>query len=769
MAKKKVHVKVDKRTLPLSNLDKVLYPDDGIVKAEVIQYYLTLAPTILNHLKGRPLSMVRFPDGIYGEQFFQKNRPQWAPDWIDYIRLGQERKIEYVVANENAVLVWLANLACLEIHQIHSTAAHPDKPDYIVYDLDPPEGFDFGDLKEIAFKLRDYLDQHGYHSFVKTSGGSGLHILTPIVPDYSFEEVFQMAKKLMGEFIKRNPDTTLQLKKEARKGRVLIDIYRNRTSQTIVSAYSLRGRKGGTASTPITWDYLDGLAATSELNMSTTQQLVLDQGDAWESIRAWAVPLHTDKRTIEVQHLPINKKHKSPEQLAEYERKRDFTKTLEPEPIPEIGDGNRFVIQRHHASRLHYDLRLEKDGVLLSWAIPRGMPPLPGIKRLAVQTEDHPLKYLTFEGEIPKGEYGGGMMWIFANGRYEITKEKKNGFYFRLSGNLINAEYRIHLMKGKEWLLERVDTPQKNLLSGFTKPMLPESLKKPPLGDFIYEIKWDGIRAIFLLNEGELTIYSRNGNDITSKFPELDMPQDAFRINNAVFDGEIVCLDKDGKADFGKVIRRLMSKRSIDANYAIKRSPAHAYLFDCLYLDGRNLTKDPLSRRRAWLIDSVKKGTNYRISEVVEDGVALFQAAKELGVEGIMAKEVMGKYFPGRRSGTWSKIKVKHTLDCIIIGYTKTESDRQAYFGALQLAEQTEEGLIYRGKVGTGFDEFMLKYLKTEMDALVSTEKPVQSETHDENKSVWIQPILRCEIEFSMITKNGTLREPVFKKLVDLQ
>ena len=327
MAKKKVHVQVGKRKLDLSNLDKMLYPDGGILKAEVIQYYLALAPTILSHLKGRPLSVVRFPDGIYGEQFFQKNRPEWAPDWVDYIRLGTTSKKEYMVANEIAVLIWLANLACLEIHQMHSTKTHPDHPDYIVFDLDPPEGFQFGNLKEIAFEIKEYLEQHGYHTFVKTTGGVGLHVLTPIVPKYSYDQVFQTAKKLMTSFVSRNQGSTLQLKKEARKGRVLIDIYRNRPSQTIISAYSLRGRKGGTSSTPVSWDYLEELTATSEMNIITTQQLILDKGDAWESIRAWAVPLHTDKSSIAVKNLPLNKKHKTPEQLEDYEKKRDFSKT----------------------------------------------------------------------------------------------------------------------------------------------------------------------------------------------------------------------------------------------------------------------------------------------------------------------------------------------------------------------------------------------------------------------------------------------------------
>ena len=239
--------------IELSNLDKILYPDDDILKAEIIEYYLKLAPTILNHIRGRALSLVRYPDGIYGETFFQKHRPDWTPDWIDYKRLGQERKKEYVVAKEEATLVWLANLACLEIHQIHSFSELSDKPDYIVYDLDPPEdgSFPLSDLKDIAFALKEHLERYNYHVFVKTTGGKGLHLLTPIEAKYSFEECFQTAKKIASDFINKDARTTLHIKKESRKGRVLVDIYRNRPSQTIICPYSLRGRKGATASTPI--------------------------------------------------------------------------------------------------------------------------------------------------------------------------------------------------------------------------------------------------------------------------------------------------------------------------------------------------------------------------------------------------------------------------------------------------------------------------------------------------------------------------------------
>ncbi len=767
MAKNKIHTEVGKRVIELSNLEKVLYPDDGIVKAQIIEYYLKLAPTILNHIRGRALSLVRFPDGIYGEQFFQKHRPDWTPDWIDYKRLGQERLKEYVVAKEEATLVWLANLACLELHQIHSIAEKSDKPDYIVYDLDPPEdGYEFNELKRIAFNLKEHLERSNYHVFIKTTGGKGLHLVTPIDAKYSFTECFQCAKKLATDFVSRHAETTLHIKKEHRKGRVLIDIYRNRPSQTIVSPYSLRGRIGATASTPITWEELENLEELSDWNIHTTLERVLTEGDAWESIRGWAVPLHTDKKAYAAKELPPNKKHKTPEQLQEYEEKRDFNKTPEPLLSDDEAAGSRFVIQRHHASHLHYDLRLEQDGVLKSWSIPRGMPPKPGVKRLAVQTEDHPLKYLTFEGEIPKAEYGGGMMWVYATGRYEITKEKKEGFYFRLSGKQVSAEYRMHLMKDKEWLLERVDTPQQDFLGNVMKPMLADSAKKVPSGNYEYEVKWDGIRALIYLNEGELKIYSRNLNDITEQFPELNVPEEAFRINNAIFDSEIVCLDTEGRADFKRVIKRLMSKKNFDRES--KRSPAYCYLFDCLYLDGRPLVNDPWSRRRWWMIDSVRLGeTSYRISESIEDGRALFDATKKLGVEGIIAKKIDGRYTFGKRSSDWIKVKVKETMDCWIIGFTKGEGDREKYFGSLQLAEQKGKDLVYRGRVGTGFDDDTLKQLSDKFSDQVIEEKPIDQEAHEEKRTIWMDLVFKCEVEYSMITNNGTFRDPVFKKIIE--
>lgn len=769
MAKDSHNVQVGKRKLELSNLKKVLFPEDEIVKAEVIQYYLGIAPTILNHIKGRPLSLVRFPDGIYGEKFYQKNRPDWAPEWIEYVTLGSEDKKDYIIATEEATLVWLANLACLELHQMHSRKPNYDKPDYMVFDLDPPEGYNFTDVVEIALNLKTYLEKSGYHVFAKTTGGKGIHVVTPVKQEYDFHTVFETAQLLAQPFVEEHSNLTLHIKKEARKGRVLVDIYRIRQGQSIISPYSLRGNKGAPVSMPLPWEKLEVLKDPKEYNISNVVELVNIEGDAWEGITAYATELHNHRKATRrpvVKDLKPSKKYKTPEQLELYSTKRDFEKT--PEPSGEIieGKGNQFVVHRHHASRLHYDLRLEKDGVLKSWAVPKGLPPAPGVKRLAVQTEDHPMEYLKFEGTIPKGLYGGGDMWVYASGIYEITKDKTDGFYFKLHSPAVSGEYRIYKIKNKDWLMERVDRPQYDWLNEKFEPMLAQSRKDIPVrGDYLYEVKWDGIRVLVTLDEDKITLRSRNNLDLTAKFPELTNAERSLRGTTGVFDGEIVCLDENGKPVFKDVIHRMQRSAEGDIQRSMKKYPAYCYLFDLLYLDGRSVVNEPLVRRREWLKDAVKKDSWYRLSEAVDDGKALFEAASQLGLEGIMAKERNSKYYPGKRSDHWYKIKVRNTAESFIIGYTKGKGNRDELFGALHLADKVSNGWEYRGKVGTGFNSKLMKEVFDKIKTLKETKKPIKDKVFDEKTSVWIEPEFICEVEFASMTKDGAYREPVFVRL----
>ena len=767
MAKKTSQIaQVGKRKIEISNLNKVFFPEDGIIKAELIHYYYTIAPTILKHIKNRPLSLIRFPDGIYGETFFQKNKPDWAPNWIEHITLGDKPK-NYVLPSEEAIMVWLANLACIEIHQIHAHKPHFDKPDYFVFDIDPPENYGFEKVIDIAYRIKSFIDAYDYHCFVKTTGGKGVHIVIPIEAKWDFHTVFENFKPLAQQFVDANKDTTLHIKKESRKGRVLIDIYRNRRSQTIVSAYSVRGRAGAPVSMPVTWEQLKHVKDPNEFNINNVFDHLKTHGDAWEALRAYAVDIHTDRHTLnEKKELEKSRTYKSPEQLDSYNLKRNFNKTSEPIPQIKIGDDNRFVVHRHHASRLHYDLRLEKDGALRSWAVPRGLPPRPGIKRMAIEVEDHPTEYLSFEAEIPKGQYGGGMMWIYASGKYDVIKEKKDGFYFKLNSKEITAEYRIYNTKNNEWLLERLDQPQIDWPIETIDFMLSESRNEPLTNpDYQYEVKWDGIRAMIYIDEGQMRIMSRNGMDLSNQFPELMISEQAFRVSSAIFDTEIVCLDKAGHPNFKKVIGRMHQRHEASIQRAMKTDPVICYVFDCLYLDGRSIMHDPLERRRDWMADAIKKDTAFRVSQVVEDGYDLFDAAKKLGLEGIMAKDLASKYLVGKRSHSWYKIKVRNTVDCIVIGYTKGNGDRKPYFGALHIAEIENDELIYRGKVGTGFTLKRMKEIHLILKDIEIIKRPIKEKPIDDSVSVWITPKIYIELQYASITKNNTYREPVFLRI----
>jgi DNA ligase D-like protein (predicted ligase) len=358
-------------------------------------------------------------------------------------------------------------------------------------------------------------------------------------------------------------------------------------------------------------------------------------------------------------------------------------------------------------------------------------------------------------------------MWIYALGRYQVTKDKKDGFYFRLNSKEITGEYRIHKMKEKEWLLERVDDPQLNFLHDEITPMLSESTDKPPTGkDYIFELKWDGIRALISLEDGQVKIRTRNQNDVTNQFPELLIGEKAFRATNGLFDAEIVSLDPSGKPIFKRVINRLMSTGETAIQKLSKTAPVHCYIFDCLYLDGRSLINEPLLKRKEWLADVIREETPYRLSEHVEDGQSLFEAARDHGLEGIMAKKRDSKYMPGKRSDLWIKVKVRQSCECFIVGYTKGKGDRGQTFGAMHIAEKIGDDLHYRGKVGTGFDDGTMKEIATALKKVKTLKRPnVRGTLIDEKISTWLEPQLIAEVSYSKLTPDKMFREPVFIRL----
>ena len=759
MPSKPVYTEIEGQRLKITNLQKVLYPSKGYTKAEIISYAIAVAPFMLPFVKGRPLTLIRYPDGIGQKTFYTKNKPSWTPDWIPTTYLPWDEDNEYLLANAAPHLVWLANLAALEVHTMNSTIAQINHPDQFVVDLDPPEDQDFEVVRDIALKLKSFLESYGYHPFAKLSGGKGIHVVVPILPKWEYEIMTDTVKELMKEFITSNPTTTLSISKTRRTDKTLLDIYRNHPGNTIIAPYSLRGKEGGPISMPLTWEEIANCNNAQAYDINEALAYVKEKGNPWKGFYDKAVKLHN--QSIPTPVIP----------LKDYEDKRDFSKTAEPDSTETIAFdpsevNNKYVIHLHHATRLHYDLRLGVDSVLKSWAIPKGLPIEKGVKRLAIQTEDHPAKYIDFEGVIPKEEYGGGQMWVFETGKIEWLQKGKTKYKFKLLNKQTEATFSLYRIKGNEWIIQRAESVNLDIFKHPMKPMLCGAISKlPPKKEaYEYEIKWDGIRVIYYKNKEDIKLMSRSGRNIIDQFPEFK--EGAFiRVQHAIIDCEIVCLDEAGRPIFADVISRMhrIGERNIAA--ASKTKPAYMYAFDCLYLDGKRLTSYPLSRRKEWLRAIFKTGDKPRLSTTFHDGAEIYNAAKQMGLEGIMAKHKDGKYSPGARSDTWKKLKFTETFECHIIGYTKGKGDRIDIFGALHLANPNGDTWTYHGKVGTGFDQKKMKDILKQLQQLETISKPIKESVDEEKDTVWILPQYLCEVTYASFSPNETLREPVFLKM----
>ncbi len=759
MPSKPIYTEVDGQRLKLTNLHKMLYPTKALTKAEVISYALEVAPLILKYIKNRPLTLIRFPDGVDGKRFYTKNKPSWTPDWIPTTYLPWDEENEYIHINHNAHVVWLANLAALEIHTMNSSISQINLPDQFTIDLDPPEDADFSVVKTLSLELKEFLEQHGYQPFAKLSGGKGIHIICPIKIQWDYEVVVKSVKSLMRDFIKTHSYTTLFVHKNKRKDKVLLDIYRNHPGNTTIAPYSLRGKPGAPISMPLPWDAIEKMDSAQAYDLPNVLAYLKNNKDPWDGIFDQATNLHDQETKVAV-----------PESLNEYTEKRDFDKTGEPagsdiESNPHLVN-NKFVIQLHRATNLHYDLRLGVEGVLKSWAIPKGLPISKGVKRLAIQTEDHPAKYIDFEGTIPKEEYGGGEMWIFETGEINWVKKSKGKYKFTLKGKHLNATFSLYKMKNKEWIIERSESVLVDYFKRGIKPMLATSLSELPKekDNYLYEIKWDGIRALFYKKDKEVKLLSRSGRDIIDHFPEFKNDKH-IKVQHAIIDVELVCLDPEGKPMFSDIISRMhrLGKDNIAA--ASKSKPAYMYAFDCLYLDGKVTHSYPLTKRKAWLKAIMRTGDRIRISHVFENGQHIYDAAKAMGLEGIMAKTKNGHYFPGKRSDTWKKIKFRQTIDCYIIGFTKGKGDRVNLFGSLHLANKEGDQWKYFGKVGTGYDQKKMAEIWEKLNTLERVKKPIKESVDEEKKSEWIIPQFICEVSYASYASTGTLREPVFIKM----
>jgi bifunctional non-homologous end joining protein LigD len=469
----------------------------------------------------------------------------------------------------------------------------------------------------------------------------------------------------------------------------------------------------------------------------------------------------------------------TPDKLHTYRAKRDFKKTGEPAGDADgARDEARFVIQEHHASRLHWDLRLEHDGALASWAIPNGIPAAPSDNRLAVHTEDHPLEYLDFHGEIPAGEYGAGTMTIWDHGTFEthLWDDKKVEVTFhgeRLSGRygLFPIGQRGREGSEKDWMIHRMDPPadpDRETMPERILPMLAGSGELPAREEkWSFEVKWDGVRAIAYVKPGRLRLESRNLNEITETYPEVRGILRDLGMREAVFDGEIVAFGDDGRPSFERLQRRINVSSASAVRRLAASTPVVYAIFDLLYLDGHSLMALPYEQRRARLEELGLGGPAWRVPAAHPGrGSALLGATEAQGLEGVVAKRLDSRYEPGRRTGAWVKIKHVRRQELVICGWLPGEGRRTDRIGALLMGYWTDDGrLSYAGRVGTGFTERTLNELARKLAPLRRADSPFDDAPKLPRNAVFTEPDLVAEIEFREWTTEGVMRAPSFKGL----
>lgn len=517
--------------------------------------------------------------------------------------------------------------------------------------------------------------------------------------------------------------------------------------------------------------------------------------------------------------------------LKEYARKRKFENTPEPAPAalqPSERTQGRLFIQRHDATRLHYDLRLEIGGTLKSWAVPKGPSQVALSKQLAMHVEDHPLSYGDFEGNIPKGNYGAGSVMLWDAGTFEVLKDgdgeaqlARGDLKFRTNGQKMKGEFALVLMKGRgkgnEWLLikkqddfadpdfdietlaysvktgrsqeeiaqdlapkkkkatskkkpaglqpEDLPNAKKASMPQHVEPMLASLTDRPPDGlKWVYEIKWDGVRAICYVEEGRIRMLSRNGNSFDRQYPELSVIPHQLAAETAILDAEIAVLDEQGRSRFSLIQPRIHQTNANEVAHLARKSPAKMFAFDLLYWNGYDLRNTPLIDRKRALTAIVTPSDRIQVSEHFQvKGEEILEAARQMGLEGVIAKESTSKYEP-RRSRCWLKLKVTGQQEFVICGYTHGE---RTTFSSLVLGVYDEGKLNYVGCVGTGFNDQTLAQIWKKLKPLETTRNPFGERIDVLRKVTFVQPKLLCEVKFTEWTPDGRLRAPVFLGLRD--
>jgi len=832
----KQQVDVDGRALVISNVEKVFFPQSGFTKGEVIAFYSEIAETILPHLRDRPLTLKRYPDGVRGEHFYEKNAPVHTPEWVQRFAVPRSEggeAINYVLCNDRATLVWASNLADLEKHVLLACAPALHQPTSIVFDLDPGEPADIIDCGRVALRLRDMFEAWKLQSFVKVSGSKGLHLTVPLNSGATYEMTQPFAKAVAELAERQWPNEVVSaMAKTLRRGKVLIDWSQNSDFKTTVCVYALRAKaEEPWVSMPVTWEELAKAVKKGDkqrlfFGPSAAVKRIAKVGDLFApvlTLRQQLPAAFTDALAAgpppKLSAWPRNRKETHDKSLREYAAKRDHTRTPEPAASASMrrGEGksvHRFIVQKHAASHLHYDWRLEMQGVLRSWAVPKGPPTKLREARLAMHVEDHPLAYADFEGTIPPGNYGAGTVMVWDRGEYEdLTGTPAAAFHagkmhLILRGEKLKGEWILVKDRREEesnkWLLIKAGEPMPPLsaklddtsvVSGrsmraiteandaqwqsnrpaaetvgkgrkrrnrsepkFIEPMRCKAVTKlPEANQWSFEIKWDGYRCVAVKSRGKVTLLSRNEKSLSARFPQVVVALEALA-EDCVMDGEIVAFDEESRPSF----QLLQNSQSNEA-------PILFQVFDLLHRDGRSLLTIPLEKRREELAALLGEPSDpLRISPLLDVPASeIVEAVRKLGLEGIIGKRRGSLYEPGERSGAWIKLRTNREQEFVVGGYVPGA----AGFDALLVGVYEGKQLIFVAKVKDGFVGRARTGIFPKLEPLSTATCPFanlpekkssrwgEALTAEKMKECrWVKPRLVCQVAFLEWTDAAHLR-----------
>ena len=826
-------IELEGHRLALTHLRKVLYPATGTTKSEIIAYFAEVAHAMIPHLADRPVTRKRWPDGVSTTPFFHKDLPRGTPSWVTRrVIQHSDGPKDYPIVDSPATLAWLGQIAALELHvpqwrfgpdegeapdETTFGAAHPDR---LVFDLDPGPGVGLAECAVVARAVRGRMG--GSIVVPVTSGSKGIHLYSRLDGSLTSDEASLLAREVAEAIEQDLPELVVsRMAKVLRAGKVFIDWSQNNGSKTTIAPYSLRGRDHPTVAAPRTWEeladpglrHLEYPEVLELLAQAPDPMQGLESGDndgaehrSGRRSRSRAAPKQPAKQPAKrpaptpASTLP-GEADRGDTKLDRYRAMRSAERT--PEPVPEPGhlphgNDDTFVIQEHHARRLHYDFRLERGGVLVSWAVPKGIPPDTGQNRLAVQTEDHPLDYADFAGIIPRGEYGGGTVSIWDAGTYATEKWRDDEVMVVLNGQRARGRYVLIRTKDNSWLMHRMKDQSPNGAEpavtaaepspaaettpvASQRPSAPPTDLKPMLAtagtvadisddqQWRFEGKWDGIRALVTVGQNGLHLHSRAGNDFTHAYPELQELAGLLGGHSGVLDGEIVALDKNGRTSFSLLQQRMNLAAARDVARVRQTVPVRLWLFDVLHLDGISLLRKRYDDRRRLLEALPLSGDVCRVPDQLTGPVRdALQRSVDLHWEGIVAKRADSTYLPGKRSRSWIKIKNFQEVEVVIVGWKPGAGRRAGSLGSLLLAVPDATGdLRYAGKVGTGFTDVIL-------DELMSALQPLRTNTcavagsvprAEALGAVWVEPALVGEVKYVEWTPDHRLRAPSWRGL----